>query len=364
MHKETSLYIQKPVLYTWTPTSGNPSNGSYDGRAVGYTWVSNGAETPNFHKKKREGKMLPANPYTSFKYEVISAEASGSASTASGTWAYRANCGFDPQYATAVNDNFVTNIINEMAPNFDKQVQEAVSSLATRYFDAGTFIVELRETIQSFKGLLNRFLNLFTKRLFSDWANAWLEYRYTWRPLWNDIKSFCKTVNEVKYPPNYVFKERKGESYSYNNTSSRRVANFRVTTEVVASMSVRGTAESLTQPTRFRVMPFTVSWEATRLSFIIDWFISVGSALASLEALVEFPDLQTSAGYQLQFRVVDTIDDWKSPGWVGSFTGSSVAIGYKRERFPTALNTTPQFQFNFDLAKLVDLLLIVTSKYR
>jgi len=365
MHKESSITTPKPVLWQFIPNGGSPQLGTDAAPDLGWNWVSDGAETPNFFKMKRSGQMLPANPYTTTKVEVLSSAISGSAKTESGdVWEYRADSGMDAKYCTRLDEALMASIMSEMDPNFDKALQAAVSSLAQRYFDLGTFIAELRETISSFKGLLKRFINLFTKRSFNDWANAWLEYRYAWRPLWSDIKSFVEATNGLKHPPGYVYKERKGESYSYNETSSRRVENVRVTTKVTASLSIRGTAETLIEPSRFRVAPFTVSWEATRLSFMIDWFISVGSALASLEALVEFPDLQTSAGYQLQVRVVDTVDDFRNPAWSGTFSGSHVAIGYKRSRFPLDVDTTPQFQFNFDLAKLLDMLLIATQRFR
>lgn len=365
MHKESSITTSKPALFQFIPAGGSPQLGTGPAPNIGWNWVSDGAETPNFHKKKRSGQMLPANPYTTTKVEVVTSAISGSARTSKGDiWEYRAGSGMDAAYCTPITDAFIASVISEMDPNFDKVLQAAVSSLAQRYFDFGTFIVELRETISSFKGLLSRFINLFTKRSFNDWANAWLEYRYAWRPLWSDIKSFVEATNGLKSPPGYVYKERKGESYSFSNTSSRRVNTVRVTTEVTASMSIRGTAETLTEPSRFRVAPFTVSWEATRLSFMIDWFISVGSALASLEALVEFPDLQTSAGYQFQLRVVDTVDDFRSDTWTGAFGGSHMAIAYQRSRFPLGVDTTPQFQFNFDLAKMLDVLLFATRKYR
>lgn len=357
MRKESSILTPKPVRYDYRINGILQSEYSSQGGQIGFVWTSTGAETPNFQKQKR--KLLPANPYVTEKQEFTENSMTGSVQGANGdVWTYLPGSGLEPAYTTKVTPEFLSDLRNRHNLDVDKALQDATSALATRYFDLGTFLAEFRSTVSSFKGLVNRFLNLLRGMNFDNLADAWLELRYAWRPLYSDMQSFAKALTDAKKPPYHIFKERKGDSSVLTEESSVRVNNVTVTTRIVSSLSVRGTAETLIEPTRFRVAPLTTAWELVTFSFIVDWFLSVGNALASFEASLEFPDLQTSGGLYHTYNVTTIVDNFSSPSFTGSVSGKNILLGYRKERFPLSPSYVPKPQFNFDVLKLIDFILI------
>lgn len=362
MHKESSILKPKPVRYDYRIDGVFQSEHSGQGGHEGFIWTSTGAETPSFHKQRR--KLLPANVYITEKQEFVENSMSGSVDGNGHVWTYLPGSGLEPSYTTPVSPEFLLELRNRHNLDVDKALQAAVSALVTRYFDLGTFLAEFKKVVSLFKGLVTRFLILLRGMNFNNLANAWLEYRYAWRPLYHDMQNFTKALTDVKNPPYHVFKERKGDSSVYTDESSVRVGNVRVTTRIVSSLSVRGTAETLIEPTRFRVAPLTTAWELVTFSFIVDWFLSVGNALAAFEASLEFPDLQTSGGLYHTYSITTIVDDFSAPGFTGSVSGKNVLLGYRKERFPLNPSYVPKPQFNFDILKLIDLILIALKLKR
>jgi hypothetical protein len=363
MHKESSILTSKPARYDYRINGVFQSEHSSQGGQLGFVWTSTGAETPNFQKRRR--KLLPANPYVTEKQEFTENSMTGYVEGANGhVWTYLPDSGLESVYTTPVTPVFLSDLRDRHNLDVDKALQGAVSALATRYFDLGTFLAEFKSVVSLFKGLVNRFLNLLRGMNFDNLANAWLEFRYAWRPLYYDMVNFTKALTDVKNPPYHIFKERKGDSSVLTEESSVRVGSVNVTTRIVSSLSVRGTAETLIEPTRFRVAPLTTAWEVVTFSFIVDWFLSVGNALASFEASLEFPDLQTSGGLYHTYSITTIVDDFSSPGYTGSISGKNILLGYRKERFPLDPSYVPRPQFNFDILKLIDLILITLKLKR
>lgn len=357
MHHISSIVTPKPSIVE-QGFNGSHTTTSSDSDGIGFEWTSTGAETPNFHKRKRDG-LLPANSYDTTKLIFEMNDQSGSAVSANGYyWGMGAGSGMESAYLPGVRSGLINEIRSWHDLNYDDALQVAITALATRYFDLGTFLGELRETIAQFRGLTTRFLNLATKYNVTNLANAWLEIRYAWRPLWSDIQSFVEALAGAKSPVGTIYKERKGDESTKTVETSTRIGNVLITRRILSHLSIRATAETMIEPARFRTAPLSTAWELVTFSFIVDWFLSVGSALVSLEASVGFPDLQTSGGFYHTFSVETELSDFVAPGWTGSFTGYHKVIGYQRSRFALAPSYIPQFQFNMDMPKLLDLILI------
>ncbi|DAD50705.1 TPA_asm: maturation protein [ssRNA phage SRR6960799_30] len=335
---------------------------NWSGATVGDIRIASGAETPNFKKALRTGAVLPLNPYIQTEKVVSAVHSNWNLTGPRGV-----NC-------TMSSDMTATHIPHNLMVPSDKQISlwlekagydpdqycmEAAGRLATRYFDAGTFVAELRETIMSFKGLLKRFITLLTSPNLDLLFNAWLEVRYAWRPLYGDIQTFIKTVNRPrkKFP---LYKERTGRSLTYSEHTKTQMGGgvYDLSVDLNVNVSARGNVYSKYAPAAFRVMPLTTAWELIPLSFIIDWFFSVGDALTRIEAYVEFPDLICSGGYYLDYSINARADNFRLSGWTGSLNCTATGHGWAKGRNPASSSPNVKFNPHLGIAELIDLLAI------
>lgn len=332
------------------------------GATAGNIRTATGAETPHFKKALRTGAVLPLNPY--FQIEKI-------VSNVSSYWNLVESNG--ASYSLS-SDQVATHIPHDLVVPSDQQIgiwlekagydpdqycMEAASRLATRYFDAGTFVAELRETIMSFKGLLRRFITLLTRPDFDKFVSAWLEYRYAWRPLYGDIQSFIKTVNRPrkKFP---LYKERTGRSLTHSEHTKTPIGNneYDLYVDLNVNISARGNVYSKHAPAAFRVAPLTTAWELVPLSFIVDWFFSVGDALTRLEGYVEFPDLMSSGGYYLDYNINVVATDFRHRYVKGPFRCTATGRGWAKARHPASSSPNVKFNPHLGILELIDLLAI------
>lgn len=333
---------------------------TWPGTSAGNIRIATGAETPHFKKALRTGAVLPLNPY--FQVEKI-------VSNVSSHWSLSESGGTNYSLSS---DEVATHIPHDLVVPSDEQISvwlskagydpdqycmEAASRLATRYFDAGTFVAELRETIMSFKGLLRRFITLLTRPDFDKVVNAWLEYRYAWRPLYGDIQSFIKTVNRPRrqFP---LYKERTGRSLTYSEHAPMDMGHYVLYVDLNVNVSARGNVYSKHAPAAFRVMPLTTAWELVPLSFIIDWFFSVGEALTRIEGYVEFPDLMSSGGYYLDYNITAVATDFHLSNVSGPFRSTATGHGWAKGRHPASSSPNVKFNPHLGIAELIDLLAI------
>lgn len=372
--KTSSIVTSLPTGYINTPKGRAPSiiNLSVP-LQKGFIWESQGSDTPDFRKTSRKGLMLPANSYSTTKqacdvsvFNINTIGRNGDTNTSLPNSVASGSYLGVPQWVTQTEIDL---LFEELNPKFDRYLVEASSALATRYFDLGTFLAELRKTIRGFKGLLQRVIGAIRSMILRHhnaiprMADLWLEWRYALRPIAYDIIAFVKTVNEgYLLPKREIYKERKGETLTATIKTPLVIGNWIGDITLEGSLSARGTAETLIEPTRFRIAPFTTAWELTPFSFIVDWFFNVGNSLAALESQVEFPDMQLSNGYQLQFTRTAKVSWTNTSYWTGNGSFQSTVIGYQRKRWPiTSVNTTPSFNLNGDGFKLLDLLAILRT---
>jgi len=117
-------------------------------------------------------------------------------------------------------------------------------------------------------------------------ANKWLEYQYGWKPLKADVHAL--TAQAIKTVTTEMFVKGRG-----NGTWTEDI-NF-----PYGDLDVRGTASwscksvltgKVTSPVLYRLQgmglinPAIIAWELMPFSFVLDWFIPVGSVLNALTA--------------------------------------------------------------------------------
>lgn len=122
-------------------------------------------------------------------------------------------------------------------------------------------------------------------------ANGWLQYQYGWRPLMSDI--FAAADEGIRISINKIehFHARKKRPMMDTINAMQAVDGVSVPTEVEMNgvqscqFNIRLTipTESF-DPTRWTSMnPISIGWELIPYSFVVDWFVDVGSYLRNVE---------------------------------------------------------------------------------
>lgn len=238
---------------------------------------------------------------------------------------------------------------------------EAMNKLPDMKVSLGQNLAESRETIhqvvhtcgrvlrafhalhrRDFRGMANE-LGVSFKRLrngssLSDW---WLEYHFGWQPLLADIHggiaqaqegfrhkaqvfSVSRTVTRSSSGPGSIpgplaWSEIKVQGNSFQSTRVKLYA--RISNETLANASSIGILN-----------PLQIAWELVPYSFVVDWFMPVGSFL---ETLTDTAGLTFVSGVRTdrvvsQFNSTYTPPSYGYPNWDGSFSCSNRVRGVNR----------------------------------
>jgi len=286
-------------------------------------------DTPDFKHIVATGKRLPMNPYRSRTGEYNASlgsylksstwEGFGSVSEAVGTTiisgAYNGahnkfGSGYSALYAEA-NSKAVVNFY-ENANNSDFQALVTAAELPKTMSMIGQTAKRLAKAFKSAKrgdvgglfqslGLetgshartLTRTANNARKRgRLRDFASdSWLEVKYGWKPLLQDVESLAKATAlgwQVE-PADIVLRSRsrkKSDPYYVAGTAT----DLTVEGEASVKVSYTCTFSVIDQSTRNLqglglIDLGSVAWELIPYSFVVDWFVPVGSWIAAQNAL-------------------------------------------------------------------------------
>lgn len=169
------------------------------------------------------------------------------------------------------------------------------------------------------RGFRRRARNQLERR---NLSGAWLELRYGWRPLLNDIYNLTEAI-KLEGRQGIIRSSSKNEdlSYSYKGpyfieATDKLVANEkRLHMKVVVSHAPSFLERwGLTDPA-------TIAWELVPYSFVVDWFLPIGNYLQSLHAVSAMP-VTSCVETEVSFQ--------KRVGYAPA--GAVYAIYYRNER--------------------------------
>lgn len=133
----------------------------------------------------------------------------------------------------------------------------------------------------------------------SNVPKKWLELQYGWKPLLSDVYNACDALSKrdgrdwrvtVKGRASEV--ESRGYTRlsfdAFDMTASRRTSSF-VRIDAFPSNEVLISLQSLGITN-----PLIIGWELVPFSFVVDWFLPIGSWLESLDATLGFKDFSCS----------------------------------------------------------------------
>lgn len=356
----------------YTVVTNDPySNGTYGPflATTGVDYYSHtGEDVPNFHKRKREGELLP---FTVWNQTRFTGSAEGSRSLV----------------RTGNLDSVGNAVIQEWLPDIDwarglhldldladlKQaaVDSAAANIYSQNWDTLTFLAELHKTVRMFKNFLTNF-----RKLASDpdqIYKSWLEGRYGWRILMYDLQDIQKALAGVDQSRTR-FKRRHGRSFSFSEevTFNEDFGFADITTTYVDEwdVSVRGNVVADIMPPAFRFNPITTGWELITFSFVIDWIVNIGQWLESLSFLALTHDYRAAGGhavsYTRQYKSHQTtFKDGDGYGmWSGTVEHTAQAACKFVTRNPLTVSLYPHISPNLDAFKVLDLVALAMQAIR
>lgn len=197
----------------------------------------------------------------------------------------------------------------------------AIASAKDGAWDAGTSLAEAAKTVRGMAHRINRIFDLATSasaraevlsrgsfQRIQTFNRLWLEGRYAWRPLYYEVNDMAQHL----LMPRVLRQEgRASTSVDLSFSTGTKVSaapsviysgtSYRVGTRTYRGFAIAdGHIESAT------IRPLAVGWELTTLSFMVDRFVDIGSAI---NAWTPIPGVEIRAsGYSVRTSWTDTYD--------------------------------------------------------
>jgi hypothetical protein len=218
--------------------------------------------------------------------------------------------------------------------------------------------------VELFRNLVSRLASLLSNKKVDD---LWLEGRYGWRNLWFDMTNIYDaylsiTEKRTRYHQvaGYKFTE---SSSTTDGPTSDVYGTWQVITTNEIEVGLRGTVVSDIQVPHIQIDPILTGWELTRLSFVIDWIVNVGNALAALEFLILNNEYYAASGVQVTWtRSIDHQFLGFLNGYGGSYDrGKMQSVGVATYRVPTSVSYIPQVKLRLDGLKILDILALLAQ---
>lgn len=284
-----------------------------------------------------------------------------------------------------------------MVLNRAKQVGRAVIALKKGKLSEVSSILGFRKGSKLEKDVARRARHARTA------ADAWLEYRYGWLPLYSDIYGTMTSTWDMfhnpnrpkvirartRYPgnpgvfidaPTFTQDNVDGAVHGVSNTGSglsfggcnwtvRRT--IRVSRAIARGAMIQVESDSANHGSMLGLTnPIGLAWELLPLSFVADWFINVGDCLNQFSTLVGKRYIVgyetftkrwdvTSSMHSLQNTLPDSFVQLDNPG-------SSGVQGYIQERvvnfaLPTVL---PRYELGVNLKRAIDAVGLTNQRLR
>jgi hypothetical protein len=261
---------------------------------------------------------------------------------------------------------------------------ERYKTLSLMATSASRLIRILRSARQSIRrGSAIKDLREFSREMsFDDALNAWMEYRYGWRPLLYDVANHQTAIANILNDTGQYWKARArsdhsgavslsnvdlGDSLYTNPAQSYFKGNVTAYPRRVGAFAgyFYKIDQSAINPSLYWLgfqSPTNVLWELVPYSFVVDWFANVGDYLTSLStfpAFIRNPQgyLSTSQAWIITSEGV-THNTYPYTPLYTDITMPSASWetwSFSRELISPGDYTGLRFDVNLDLAKVIDL---------
>jgi hypothetical protein len=330
-------------------------------------WRISGWDIPNYHARVRAGELMVHTPFYSFQ-QYGTTEGNKDQTKVDGsytiyTWlSLGQHASYEFWYPSEENVNSLY-----VAPNItDDYVQEAAAKLYTEGHDTLTFLAELHQVKRMFFEVGKRLLTLNKLLPFGlkSLSNDWLQARYGWRTLMYDLEDLNKAIKALSEES-----RARHSSYAYHKFTVKQSFEYEDepwsfgtryhTWQDSVEVNVRGSVTADIDLAMFQIDPLQTVWEITRLSFVLDWFISIGKMLASISFLSQVETYSASYGIQVTVdRVYDMYTSFNT-GYSGTDWQTGSSWTQVQKRIPCNIPLLPHIRVNLNAAKILDLLALI-----
>lgn len=193
---------------------------------------------------------------------------------------------------------------------------------AMRDLRRGNFVNAARNLgVASRKRSASRFKRDFAKDQTKAVASGWLALQYGWLPLLNDVYGSVKELNgaanqgmvsKVKVKKSKTTDIRFAKPSTYSSKTSLLKQEGYAQTDVTYSVTfIRRHGAQQDLPRLGITNPALVAWELVPYSFVVDWFLPIGSYLENLDATLgcEFLTGSRTVFYRMQVVESDIMYD-------------------------------------------------------
>jgi len=362
--------------------------------------------SPGYFAAKRRGQFLPVNPMVQTKGDsfydpgVVQFEIyyngvlkythtwTGAPAATCYFWHYSSN--YNPSYGGSYPSWPDSNVV----------LTEALANARTRGFDVLTFLAEFRKTLTLIKGFRDRTLKRAEKVAdslgkvsdpASAFAETWLESRYGWRILLFDIAAINEAIDKLNtlstpfirgYSEDEAVANHTVQTYSpaaqyfrryspYSQAALWETATFVVTQSATRNVRAGVLLEAVIQDI-LDIDPLVTGWEIIPFSFILDWFINIGSVI---EAYSPFAQENLLGAWTKETEVVQTLisavpttSGNPTSGWyykliTGAGTYQCGINNTTVNRQPATPSASLSFNLKLDELKIIDLVSIFLGRY-
>jgi hypothetical protein len=333
-------------------------------------------DTPSFHRLLACGGFLPLNPFHVSTVTTTRTPGVGTSFHLMIGGCYRSKTEgpywmvVEPEVSVPEPDEtLVTAAANA-----------AIAKVKSSVFDTLTYAAELRKTASMVANNWDR-INDFAMRaarrarnfrrnpkdVIRAFSGYWLEYRYGWRPAYNETLDAIKALESTIQGHDILDgKSMLTESLSDSGTRTEVSASgtATITTTITGSRKYCGMAYArVLSPdlSRFGLDPFITAYELIPYSFMVDRFIDIGTWLQAVSPFSGAKLLGSAVGVRDSYTMETTWNKIYSGAYSGSLNGIKTTVEVESyDRFPHG-SDLPGWNPRITLATVVDIVALVVS---
>lgn len=326
----------------------------------------NGQCIEGYHKMLKAGKLIP---YTFWQKTTRKGAVSGSADYQWSDGSCTENYLCDDWVLTDPNWWVKTDELWDLtdAREGTYYLQQAAAKLDSTGHDMLTFMAEVGKTRESLRRVIDRLRNTKAYRLkgLSGLTNAWLEWRYSWRPLLGDMENVEEGLANLKDKRKRLT-EKAGLTTSWHTDVTTKTgeedpnANNTITrTRTSYEVGVGGAVAGDLELKSFRFNPVVTAWELVPWSFVLDWIVNVNQAIEAASFALTTDYTACRRHYVRILRTTDYQWEMVAPNWSGTASSMAVSLGELRLRVPCRVSLKPQIKNRIGIQKARDLSLLL-----
>lgn len=377
--KTWSHYQRSSCAAAWSP------NGS-DTSMVGVEKIKSilDVETPKFLSLLECGRFLPINPVDIITSETTRVAGSGTHFVNLTGGCYRAKHEGESHWirpwlvsVPELDDDLVTSV-----------VQQAIANSKQAVFDVTTNLGELPQTAQMIGNSVNRVFHFadraarrarrFRKNpleMLRAFSGYWLEYRYGWRPAISTIQDLISAMDNKVQQGDFIVGKSSTETTLDDDVTATwsqdgGTGTGNETHQLEGTRRYRGFAYAQVNSNgiRWGYDPILTTWELIPYSFVVDWFINVGTWLQAVSPASGADIRGSGCSVRDTYTMTQAFNlSWSGGSGGGAHSGTfgtvSTEVAVQRyTRFPHSGGSLPVWNIRLTPVRILDLSALIAQR--